>query len=270
MKDDYLFQKKKGMTISKAWILFLSLFIFYIIGGAIVGVLEAMGKKQENPFEVSIYISIVAVIILSLIGYFINCKELPRFKSISLLNVTTAITLAICFRIATSIIEDLPFSMIEQAQLEQFAKLSYFAVATQSIMLILFQVGVIGHGLLRNYDLTSAMLTTALVSLINFEPKSIITMILFISLLLYVYYKTASFQMVVIITAFYMFMDYFLKPFFDFKIIDSNNWRTVIIANDTAYYAILALCVLCIAIILKFISKLKPLDWRRTEVLPEF
>lgn len=274
MKDDLIFQKKVGMTVSKAWIFFLSMFIVQIVAGAIVGFEIARGKAEnnpaENPYSLTILYTLGAYLLLCLIAYFINKKEFPRFFSPSFKNVGVALLLAVFIRIVTSILEDVPFSLITQEQIEQMGEVNYGIIAIQSLVVIFFQIGFIGHGLLRNYDFSTAVVTTTLVSIIHFEPKAIVAMIILVGVLLYMYYKTASFWLVLITGMGYMYIDVLMKLFFDFNIFDSNNWRTVIIGNDNIYYALWALSILGIGALIALLSKAKSPEWRRADELLEF
>jgi hypothetical protein len=274
MKDDLIFQKKKGMTISKAWILFLSMLIAQLITGGIVGYKIAKAKGEgaviDNPYGITMYYTLGAYLILCIVAFYINKREFPRFNAPSLQRVGFAILFAIFIRIITSVLEDLPFSLITQESLEQMSEFNYGIMALQSLVIIFFQVGFIGHGLLRNYELTTAAITTTLVSIIHFEPKSILSMIVLVGVMLYLYYKTSSFWLVLIIGLGYMYIDVFMTMFYDIDIFKSNNWRNVIIKNDSVYYVLVAFCVFATGGLLFHISKIKQFDWQRTAELPEF
>ncbi|SOE21635.1 hypothetical protein SAMN06298216_2092 [Spirosomataceae bacterium TFI 002] len=274
MKDDLIFQKKKGMTISKAWILFLSMLIAQLITGGIVGykIAKARGEGAviENPYGMTMYYTLGAYIILCVIAFYINKKELPRFNIPSFQRVGFAIIIAIFIRILSSVLEDLPFSFITQESIEQMGQFNYTFIVLQSLVIIFFQVGFIGHGLLRNYEFITAAITTTLVSIVHFEPKSILSMIVLVGIMLYIYYKTSSFWLVIIIGLVYMYIDVVMALFYDMNIFHNNNWRNVIIGNDASYYSLVAFCVLGTAGLLYIISRIDPLEWQRSDELPEF
>ncbi len=272
MSSEFNFNKKRGMTVGKAWMLFLLLMIMYFVVGAIQGYQQL--QKNSSNYNVDgntlLILSIGGVFIISIIGYFINQKELPYFSGLSVKALLLALLVSFLVRFISSIFEELPLSFVEQENMKFMLESNYFLFVLPSALLIFLQIGVIGHGLLRNYDLTPAVATACLISLINFEPKAVLSTAFLVGVFMFFYYKIKSFEFVILGTFFYFYIDYFFLLFTDFEIVAENNYRYKIINNDAVYFTLLGIAILLLAFLIRSNAQLKSPAWRRKQEVIEY
>ncbi|KPM48476.1 hypothetical protein AFM12_07545 [Jiulongibacter sediminis] len=136
--------------------------------------------------------------------------------------------------------------------------------------LIFLQIGIIGHGLFKNYSLGVALGTTCLISLINFEPKTVLAMFILIGILTFFYYRTGSFEIVILGTLVYFLIDLLLLQFIDFNVMAENNYRYVILGNDVAYFGVMLVSVLLLLFLMRQVGQLKQIQWKQKTELIEY
>lgn len=271
--DDFYMAKKSGMTITKAWMLFISMFLFYFLFGVIQGVIQASKGAELNSKDLltsSLIINSIVSTTMCVIAYFVNMRELPRLIKPSVQAILVALGVGLLMRFSLSIVEEIPFSMITEDTLNQMMSLNPLLMFLPVIVLMVFQVGFIGHGLLRNYGFATALLTTVLVSIVNFELKSIISMMVLTGFGLLVYYRTSSFWLYLALIFPYFTIDFGLSFLLDFGMFGFNNFRYKIIQNDTVYFVLLGLSVLLLLVAMRYYLSKKPQEWKRHDALPEF
>lgn len=271
--DDFFIAKKTGMTITKAWILFVSMFLLYFLIGAIQGVIQASKGAELGSMDLlssSLVINCLVSTIMCVIAYFVNIKELPRFEKPSIQAFLIALAVGVLLRFALSIVEEIPFKLVTDDVLKEMMSIGPLLLFLPALVLMIFQVGFIGHGLLRNYGFATALLTTVLVSIVNFELKSIISMMVLTGFGLLVYYRTSSFWLYLTLILPYFSMDIILSSFFDFGLFGFNNFRHKLIQNDTTYFALLGLSFVLLLIAIRYYVSKQPQDWKRHDELPEF
>lgn len=271
--DDFFMTKKSGMTITKAWMLFISMFLIYFLIGGVFGFIQASRGEKLDPASFignTLILNGTVSFLMCVIAYFVNIREFPRFEKITPKAAFVALFVGVALRFSLSIVEEIPFSMVTAESMKEITSLNPLFLFLPVLILMIFQVGFIGHGLLRNYGFGTALVTTVLVSIINFELKSIISIMLLSGVGLLVYYRTSSFLLYLILIFPYFIADYFLTIFFDFDLFGFNNFRYVLIKDDTVYFVLLTVSILSVLASIRYYVSLKPIQWKREDELPEF
>ncbi|KPM48475.1 hypothetical protein [Jiulongibacter sediminis] len=119
--------KPEGMTIAKAWLLFLLLLVVYFISGIVAGYMMAEENKVDMTLTMAV-VTLVGVIVISAVGLFINKWELPRFNGLKSTNLLYGITVGIIIRYISSIVEEVPLGLLDMELLHEFAQLDYLLI----------------------------------------------------------------------------------------------------------------------------------------------
>jgi hypothetical protein len=252
MDDLELIQKKTGMTIGTAWILMFSSVVFLFLIGFSFGVyMAASGQKDAMNQAVDfIMISLVASFsIFAIIGFWINKKEWFYTQKPSLDVILLVLLIAILWSFVSSFFMDYFPKYDDRVQIGKLTNNWLFGILLNSSMII-FQIGVIGHGLLRNYELRRAMGTICFICITFYMPAAVVSLVLQSMILLYLYYRTASFWLVYGASLLMFSPQYFLRYILGESAVNINFWRVNIIQNDMVYYGLLAIAVLLIGVLI--------------------
>ncbi len=268
MNELDLLATKKGMTFGKAWMLIFFTFISLFFVGMAAGFISAANKI--DPKSMSIYtltgISFgISSTIAIVWGYFINLREWPFFKKQNVEVVVLCLFSGFLIRFLSSGFEEIPLFLIQEEAIRQVSGKPVINFLTLLGVLTL-QIGIIAHGLFRNYPFQKVVVTVLVLSVVQLEPRTIISLVAVALLLMIVYYLTASFHLVMAIIFIYAGIEFVFSVIYGFDPASNNNYRHVLIHNDPLYYALMFLSTALLVWSLFRIKKIaKGITWRRDE-----
>ncbi len=264
MNEFDLLRKKTGMTIAKAWMLMLSgIFVFLLLAVAI-GFYNGYKKNVMLDAEILVFGVLIAIICLCCLwGFFINKKQLPFFNKPTPESIILSVIVALAWFYISPIINDLlPY---ESKSSDKRTDLPLLFESLLSLSFAVLQIGVIGHGLLKNYQFGKVLFTVAAMSIIFVVPQAVVGMALQTLLMFYVYYRTASFQLPVLMSLVISILEEFFRRVLKINI-SYNNFIKSLIDNTTVYYLGLVLCVALIAMCFFYIKKrTQVIAWQRPD-----
>lgn len=268
MDELNLLRKKTGMTIAKAWMVMVTCVIVFILGAGIIG--GVLGYRKADPqefMEEGIFILMVLILILSsLWGFYINKKQLPFFNKPSVLITLVCIIISLAWSyISPIIVEFLPFNENESDNIERVG-IHFLLGIISSVLFTVLQIGIIGHGLLKNYLFKQVIFTVAAVSIVMVIPQAVIGMFFQTAIMFYIYYRTASFLLPLIMSISFIIVEDIFKVYLGNNIVTRNYIKFDFIQNDTLYFTGLAACIAIIIGGLYFIkTQTKVIAWQRPE-----
>ena len=268
MDELNLLRKKTGMTIAKAWMVMVTCVIVFMLGTIIIG--GVLGYRRADPqefMENGIIILMVLILILSsLWGFYINKKQLPFFNkpSVSITLVCIIISLAWSY-ISPIIVEFLPFNEKESDNIERIG-IHFLLGVISSTLFTFLQIGVIGHGLLKNYLFKQVIFTVAAVSIVMVIPQAVVGMFFQTAIMFYIYYRTASFLLPIIMSITFSVVEYIFRIYLGNDIVTKNYIKFDFVQNNTVYYlGLLASITIIIAGLLYIKKQTKTIEWQRPE-----
>jgi hypothetical protein len=268
MDELNLLRKKTGMTIAKAWMVMVTCVIVFILGAGIIGGVLGYQKVDAQEFmEEGVFILLVLILTLSsLWGFYINKKQLPFFNksSVSVVFVCIIVSLAWSY-ISPIIVEFLPFNEKESDNIERVGIHFLLGVLSSTLFTVL-QIGIIGHGLLKNYLFKQVIFTVAAVSIVMVIPQAVIGLFFQTTIMFYIYYRTASFLLPLIMTVIFNIVEDIFKFYLDSNIVTRNYIKFDFVQNETLYFVGLLVCIAIIIGGLYFIkTQTKVIAWQRPE-----
>ncbi|MBP6620018.1 MAG: hypothetical protein KA188_07170 [Leadbetterella sp.] len=268
MDDLDLIKKKTGMTIGTAWILMFSSMALMFLLAVVYGILGFVNKKtfsMNNSVDLVMVVMVLSFLIFALIGFFINKKELPYFAKVSPKILLILFVIAMLWSVIASFFLDYYLNKEKMEQMEGISRTWWFAIILNTSMMI-FQIGVIGHGLLRNYNLKKSMIAISFICIVFYMPAAVSSMIIQSMILLYVYYRTASFLMV-LYTSTLMFMpDYLYRSIFEIHQLNYNFYKNEIFPSPAVYYVVWVLAIFALSGALWYLKQnTKVIKWERDE-----
>lgn len=263
-----LLRKKTGMTIGKAFTVVFTLFLStFVVGIAVAIIFKDIMPKKIDIIEDNIFLLMLIVFLFGNIwAYYINKKEFPFFKKSSFSIIITSIIVAVAYSyISPGIIDIYPFGERAGEKIDSLEITNLLTLAI-SIIFTFLQIGFIGHGLLKNYHFKQAIFAVAAVSIMFFVPQAVIGLMFQSLIMFYVYYRTASFQLPIIMTIMFSLVEDSFKIFYGNEIIKGNYIRTHFVQDNTLYFAGLIASVFVILGGLYFIKRqTKVIEWQRPD-----
>ncbi len=191
---------------------------------------------------------------------------MPFFRKTPISTTFIAIIIALAYAyVSPAIVDIYPFDNKEKEALENISATNILTLII-SIFFTSLQIGFIGHGLLKNYQFKQAIFTVAAVSIMFFVPQAVIGLMFQSMIMFYVYYRTASFQLPIIMTILFSLVEDFLKSIYGYDIGKENYIRTLLVQNNTLYFAGLVASVCVIFGGLYYIKKqTKLIEWQRPD-----
>jgi hypothetical protein len=270
MEELDLLRKKTGMTIAKAFTLVFSLVLIFGVVSITFGILSNTNRGKiisRDIIENEVFIILLIVFFLGNIwAYFINKKELPFFRKTSFTIIILSIIIAFAWCYIIPIITEFHFFGEKQSKSREHIATNSILTLAISLFFTFLQIGFIGHGLLKNYLFKQAIFTVAAVSIMFFVPEAVIGLAFQSLIMFYVYYRTASFLLPILMTVIFSLVEDCFKLIYGSEIGTVNYVRTHIIQNDTLYFAGLIASVFVILGGLYFIKKeTKTIKWQRPD-----
>ena len=269
MDDLDLIKKKTGMTIGTAWILMFSSVALMFLLGFGYGITSAVSKEpisMSNSVDLVMIVMVLSFLTFALIGFFINKKELPYFAKVAPKVLLILFVIAMLWNIIASLFMDYFINKEMMNKLEGISRTWWFTTIL-NISMMIFQIGVIGHGLLRNYNLKKSMIAISFICIVFYMPAAVTSMIIQSMILLYVYYRTASFLMVLLTSTMMYMPDYFYRGVFDIQQFNYNFYKNEILPSHTVYYVVWVLAIFALMGALWYLKQnTKVIKWEREEV----
>lgn len=268
MDELNLLRKKTGMTIAKAWMVMVTCVIVFIFGAGIIG--GVLGYRNADPqefIEKGVFILLVLILTLSsLWGFYINKKQLPFFNKPSVLVVFVCIIISLAWSyVSPIIVEFLPFNEKESDNIERVG-IHFLLGVISSVLFTFLQIGIIGHGLLKNYLFKQVIFTVAAVSIVMVIPQAVVGMFFQTAIMFYIYYRTASFILPLIMSISFIIVEDIFKVYLGNNIVTRNYIKFDFVQNDTLYFTGLAVCITIIIGGLYVIkTQTKVIAWQRPE-----
>ncbi|AFK03512.1 hypothetical protein Emtol_2375 [Emticicia oligotrophica DSM 17448] len=248
MEDWQFLQKKTGMTIAKAWMMMVTCIIVFFLGAGIFGALAALQNKNiEQVINDWVFgLLILILLISSLIGFFINKKQLPAFQRVSPIVYVISLVIAFAWAYIHPIVVDfLPFNEVESKNIQNLGP-SFILGAISALMFTTLQIGVIGHGLLTNYLFKQVIFTVAAVSIVMVVPQAVIGLFIQTLIMFYIYYRTAAFQLPLLMTLSFSVLEDIFKYKINHDVPTKNYIRLYLIGNESVYYMGLLIAIISI------------------------
>jgi hypothetical protein len=217
--------------------------------------------------EVGVFILMVLILSLSsLWGFYINKEQLPFFNIPSILVVLVCIMISLAWSyISPIIVEFFPFNEKESDNIERVG-IHFLLGVLSSTLFTFLQIGIIGHGLLKNYLFKQVIFTVAAVSIVMVIPQAVIGLFFQTAIMFYIYYRSASFLLPLMMTVIFNIVEDIFKFNLGNNIVTRNYIKFDFVQNDTLYFTGLAACIAIIIGGLYFIkTQTKVIAWQRPE-----
>ncbi len=231
------------MTTANAWMLLFACISFLIvIMVAFVFYNKRIGlRKAEFEVQNIFYAFILNFTLVSLLGIYKINKELPFFKSIKSKDFLTVILVSIIWIVFSSIFDEFAnlFQSDSKDKDDAFSHSRWILDILVSVSFTTFQIGVISHGLFKNYSFKKAIITIFFSSLVFILPHVALPMAFQGLMFAIIYYALGSFQTVLVSAILVSIPEYFFWYFYGIKNNNpiKNNW----IVNEYIYYLVIAL-----------------------------
>jgi hypothetical protein len=262
-----LLRKKTGMTIAKAWMLMI---ITVIIFFCLRFIFQFLNNQSISPVSFSSnqsrYIAMgLAMSIGCTIGYFINKKERLSFKKVSIFSILCCLLISWAWCYTSPIIYDIMPLNIPKPPKIQGLEPRFFITTFALVLMVLLQIGIIGHGLLKNYPFKDVIFTVAAVSVIMITPQVVMSLVFEILFLFPIYYRTASLILPLFVVATVNITEETIMIITDADF--STNYVRTYFFQDTLTYSIGFIISLLVIIGGVFYIKKysKPIQWLKPE-----
>jgi hypothetical protein len=259
-----LLRKKTGMTIGMALMLmFGSMFFIFMLAGIYGGINGYTQEKldQQAAIDLTLVAMLISFCVFSVIGFYVNKKELFHTKKPDIYIVFMGFLIGILWSLVSTIFAD--YYNIDKRVTAGMSNTWWFSFLTNCLF-VLLQIGIIGHGLLRNYDFKKTLFTSSFLCVSLFLPAAVISMVFQTGILLFIYYRTASFYFVVLISIIMFSPFYIFKSLYGFQNISYNYLRLEVFKNDTVYYGFWLACIIALIFCLYLVYKnTKEIAWLR-------
>jgi hypothetical protein len=167
--------------------------------------------------------------------------------------------------ISPIIVEFFPFNEKESDNIERVG-IHFLLGVLSSTLFTFLQIGIIGHGLLKNYLFKQVIFTVAAVSIVMVIPQAVIGLFFQTAIMFYIYYRSASFLLPLMMTVIFNIVEDIFKFNLGSNIVTRNYIKFDFVQNDTIYFAGLAACIAIIIGGLYFIkTQTKVIAWQRPE-----
>lgn len=276
MKVDNPYQTPiKGMTIFKAFLLvFLCVSLIHVIGflfqvGFVYGFIESyIHNTAKISMRPNAYGQLISYSVFILIGWKINNYEKPLFSKSGFSDYLKIVILGILWIVFCIFLNDLVKTKnIGTVAVNQDFK-EYFDFTgslrnVNSILYGLFYIGVLGHGLLKNYNFKKIIIVLAFFSLPVLHPTVVLQFLFLNLILIFIYYHTRAFQLILAFLVVAAILDHvFVLVYSPHELRYENIIKEQIIGNANVYYLFMAfVIVLFLYILLSFRSSKKQYLW---------
>ncbi|HLO46659.1 MAG TPA: hypothetical protein VK175_20115 [Leadbetterella sp.] len=272
MNDLEFLKKRKGMTIANAWML-----LFTCIGFLIVLMVafvyynkRIVQKDAEFGVEYILYAFVLTFFSVSLLGIWLINKEFPRFKSIKNSDFFNVILISMTWIIFSTVFDEFAslFESDSKDKNDVFSHSRWILDILVSVSFALFQIGVISHGLFKNYSFKKAIITIFFSGLVFIIPHIALPMAFQGLMFAIIYYALGSFQTVLISAILVSVPEYFFWYFYGVKNNNpiKNNW----IVNEPIYYLATALAfVLWLYFLYRLYKNREQIEWNQTATYEE-
>lgn len=272
MEELNLLRKRKGMTISRAWMLMIGVFVLFFLLSVVAGIIQGVAQAQSGE-KANMYILVNGIFlgltlcfsIGSWVGYRINKKDVAKLQKMTAKELFLSVVLVICLSYILAFLTDaLRLDMKNGEMIGGFMK--WFG-PLMSVVMTYFQVGVIGHGLLRNYSFRESILTVLFLCMILTVPAAVISWAFVSVIFFYVYYRTQNITIPLVLTLLVYYLDLIMKEILSIDYVSFENYyRRVIPIKDTLFYVSLVVVLVAIMfLVYKIVEGKNVKQWRNEE-----
>ncbi len=278
MKVDNPYQTPiTGMTIFKAFLLvFLCVIFIHFIGFFFkVGFLYSLFKTfvDDTSFveiKLNTYSYLISYSVFILIGLRLNNNEIPYFRSAKRSDYLKVIVLGMLWNVVgiflIQIVGDNSIGYVEVNQ--DFTEIFDWKGLLRPlafIMSLVFLIGIVGHGLLRNYKFMTTVVIITFFALPYLNPIIVVAYMLMNLLLIYIYYYSQAFQLLIIFTVVSSLVEYALAYFYSPGELRYGNIIKNHLIGDSGFYYLFMLVVISIfiGIIFSFRNSKSKQFWNR-------
>lgn len=243
MNELEFLKKRKGMTMANAWMLiFASIGFLIVLMVAFVYYNKRIAQKDaEFEVEYILYTFVLTFSLVSLLGIYKINKELPYFKAIRNSDFLSVLLISVTWIIFSSVFDEFAslFQSDSKDKNDVFTHSRWILDIFVSFSFALFQIGVISHGLFKNYPFKKAIITIFFSGLAFILPHIALPMAFQGLMFAIIYYVLGSFQTVLISAIAVSVPEYFLWYFYGIQNSNpiKNNW----IVYEPIYYLVTAL-----------------------------
>jgi hypothetical protein len=253
----------KGMTIFKAFLLvFLCVSLIHIIGwfsetGFLYGLIQAsVNNTAKIIFKPNSYGQLISYVVFIFIGWKINKYEIPLFSKSKFSDYLKVLILGVLWIVFCIFLNDMVTTKnIGTVAVNQDFK-EYFNFTgslrnVNSILYALFYLGVLGHGLLKNYKFKEIIVILAFFSLPVLHPTVVLQYLFLNLILIYIYYHTLAFQLILFFLVIAAIIDHvFVLLYSPHELRYENIIKDQIIGNEIAYYLFMSIVIVSFLYIL--------------------
>jgi hypothetical protein len=262
------------MTIGTAWILMFSSIIVLFAFGVVIGIINGFFKTKNpnvNLFDAIMLGMLASFIICGIIGFYQNKKELFFTHAVSKPILLVSLLMGFLWSYISSILFDYYSINPEASKMSLGLSGTWWFAILLNVALVVFQIGVIGHGLLRNYPFNKALITVCFISVSFFVPAAVVAMIFQSLILFFLYHRTASFWLVLVVSNLMYLPSYFGRYIFGGNEVTRNFYKLDILPNAQMYYLVWVICLIALVFSAFWINKkAKVIDWQRASEYESF
>jgi membrane-associated HD superfamily phosphohydrolase len=243
MNEIEFLKKRKGMTVANAWMLLFACIGFLIVLMVAFVYYNKRIAQKDAEFEVEyiLYTFILIFSLVSLLGIYKINKELPYFKSIGRGDFLGVLLISTTWIIFSTVFDEFAslFQSDSKDKNDVFSHSRWILDIFVSVSFALFQIGVISHGLFKNYAFKKAIFTIFFSGLVFIIPHIALPMAFQGLMFAIIYYALGSFQTVLISAILVSVPEYLFWYFYGIKNSNpiKNNW----IVNEPIYYLVTVL-----------------------------
>ncbi len=278
METDNPYQTSlKGMTIFKAFLLvFLCVIFIHVIGFFFkVGFLYSLFSTFVNDtsyveIKLNTYSYIISYAVFILIGLRINNNEFPYFRSAKGIDYLKVIVLGVFWNVIgiflIQIVGDnnIGYVNVKQDFTEMF-ELKGLLRPMSFLLSVVFLIGTVGHGLLRNYNFMTVMIVIPFFALPYLNPIIVIAHMLMCLLFIYIYYISGAFQLLIIFAVVSSTVEFTLAYLYGPGELRYGNIIKDNLTGDSGFYYLFMFLVISIYIwvLYSFKNSKNPHSWER-------
>ena len=255
------------MTIFKAFLLvFLCVIVIHCIGffykaGFIYSIFKTLvNDNSDVQIRLNTYSYIISYSIFIFIGLRVNNNEMPYFKSSKLSDYLKVFALGALWNVVSifliQLVGDNSVGNVKVNQdFTEFFGLKGLLRPLAFIMSIVFLIGIIGHGLLRNYNLMTTMFVVSFFALPYLNPILVVNYMIMNMLLVYIYYYSKAFQLLLIFAVVASLAEYAFAFFYSPDELRYGNIVKDHLTGDSVFYYLFVAFVIIVFLWILFSFK---------------
>ncbi|WP_255037235.1 hypothetical protein [Lacihabitans soyangensis] len=268
MNELEFLKKRKGMTIGIAWLLMFFSMLSVVLVGYLMGLYimsNSINVRSSDLLDYSSVALVISFFIYSIVGFFLNQKEFPKNNKITLKVLIITIIIGLLWSFLSSLLTEHYVINVDMFKQRKITGTWWFGLILSSAMAI-FQIGILGHGLLRNYPFNKALVAVSFVCIAYYIPVAVVSMVIQTSLLFLIYYRTGSFFLVLSTSWIIQTIDYFLRELLNIQEPNFNYYKQTIFQSASTYYIFCILAFLLLLGSMLVLKRISPkIQWQKDD-----